>query len=185
MADTTMIPGYADNTRVMLAKMRQIRFSPPFDRLTDGEFQRIVEDAESWIAKAESIQDQAILGGAAVEAYRYRCDRARELIRGSYDGLFVPVGEAHVGQQRRKAKMPRRPPAEIDACIDAALAKPGTAKERWAHLPGLLEQAGFIVQEVQTDAGQLAIVVDADKPFKLSLKAFQNQLTKKKSRQPG
>lgn len=98
------------------------------------------------------------------------------------------TGHAHKQEQRHRASKPRTP-AEIDNCIEAALAKQGTAKERWAHLLGLLE-ARFTVREVQTEGGDPAVIVDdaADRPFPFSLKAFQNRASKagrKKSRQPG
>lgn len=95
------------------------------------------------------------------------------------------TGHDHKQEQRRRASKSRTPP-EVNSCIEAALAKQGTAKERWAHLLGLLE-ASFTVREVQTQAGGLAVVIDdaADRPYTLSLKTFQNRSGRKKSRQPG
>jgi len=77
---TIFVPGYADVTRHMLARLLELRKSVPMNRVDETEFQQAVEAARALIAKADGIEAEACAGGFAVDAYRSYCDQARQIM---------------------------------------------------------------------------------------------------------
>lgn len=110
-----------------------------------------------WIAEAERIISNA--ARAYVEAKGYSLIKANSA----------------------RARASRKNP-EIEVCIERAKSKPGTAKDQWHALLGVLEKQGFVVRETAA-TGTVAYEIDLSSGMRrITFKTFQNRAKKKKSR---